>query len=67
MSELGVYIIYYCGGHDCRRVSIKIHFFLTYLATGFQTHNKSIIGAIVSMYRFECLVVSSEKEGKGKF
>jgi len=35
------------------------------VATGFQTINKSIICATVSMYRPECLVVSGEKEGEG--
>jgi hypothetical protein len=29
--------------------------------------NQSIIGAIVSKYRSKCLVVSSEKEEKGRF
>jgi len=37
------------------------------VATVFQTHKKSITGGTVRMYPSKCLVVSGEREAKGKF
>jgi len=48
-------------------VTIIIYLLPSYEATGFKHINKSIMGATVSMYRSECLVVSGEEEAKGKF
>jgi len=37
------------------------------MATDYKHINKSIIGATMSRYRSQCLVVSGEEGAKGKF
>jgi len=37
------------------------------LATGLKIYKQSILGATVSMFRWQCLVVSGVKEGKASF
>jgi len=48
-------------------VKIKYSFFEVTWQQASKYTKKSIIGATVSMYRSQCLVVSGEKEGKVKF
>jgi hypothetical protein len=61
VSEFGLCVICYCGGHECRTVTVLMYFLLCCLATGFQTYKQISIGATVSVCRSECLVVSGEK------